>query len=280
MHQFLTLVRLFWQQLIRRKSLWIVISLVGVALLVNYTIQTQMAEMVEEGVRYDIATRQAAASLDSYAGQIRQGSVLLVLVIAALVAPPSRRDGTTQFALTLSVSRLRLALAQYGALAAFIVLGALVIHVGYMIAAQRVGILSWPEALFAWALLIVPLFAQAAASFALSLTRPPLLVFGILLGIPYLLLPVLGYFVESWDTDVPRVVRLFAARSIDNVDLLFPRLAPLVAWPDLSLPTPERPPYPAWGLEAVRALAATAFWVVAGLWAYRRHDFGSRLPTK
>ena len=43
---------------------------------------------------------------------------------------------------------------------------------------------------------------------------------------------------------------------------------------------PERPPFPAWGLEAMHVLAATAFWVVAGLWAYRRFDFGSRIPTK
>jgi hypothetical protein len=105
MRQYLTLVRLFWQQLIRRKSLWIVMAVVGVALLVNYTIQSEMKAMLEDGVRYDIATRRAAASLESYAGQIRMGSVFLVLAIAALVAPPARRDGTTQFVLTLSVSR-------------------------------------------------------------------------------------------------------------------------------------------------------------------------------
>ena len=60
----------------------------------------------------------------------------------------------------------------------------------------------------------------------------------------------------------------------------FPRLTPLVIWPRLALPTPERPPFPAWGLETLHGLAATAFWVVIGLWAYRRHDFGSRIPTK
>lgn len=280
MRQFLTLARLFWQQLIRRKSLWIVMAVAAVALLVNYAIQSQIEELLERGVRYDIATRQASASLDSFADQIRSGSLWLVVVIAALVAPPSRRDGTTQFVLTLSVSRLRLALAQYAALAAFIVIGVLVTHVGFMAAAHRLGILHWPAALFAWWLLLVPLLAQAAASFSLSLTRPPILVYGILLGIPYLLLPLLEGFVGGWETDVPRVIRLLAARSIDNASLLFPHLQALIPWPGLTLPTPERPPHPAWALEVLHACAATAFWVVVGLWAYRRHDFGSRLPTR
>jgi hypothetical protein len=137
------------------------------------------------------------------------------------------------------------------------------------------------EALFAWPLLLAPLLLVATASFALSLTRPALLVYGILLGVPYLLLPVLEAWVGSWEAShVPLALRLFSARVIDNLDLLFPRWSQLVIWPRIALPTPERPPLPAWGLEATHALAATAFWVVAGLWAYRRHDFGSRLPTK
>ena len=51
MRQYLTLMRLFWQQLIRRKSLWIVMAVMGAALLVNYTIQSQMKTMLEQGVR-------------------------------------------------------------------------------------------------------------------------------------------------------------------------------------------------------------------------------------
>lgn len=281
MRQYLTLVRLFWQQLIRRKSLWIVIAVVGVALLINYTIQSQMRSMIEAGVRYDIATRRAAQSLENYAEQIRQGAVILVLIIAALVAPPSRRDGTTQFVLTLSVSRWRLALSQYGALAVFLFIGTLVVHAGYMAAAHHLGIMRWAEALLAWPLLLAPLLVVAMASFALSLTRPALLVYGILLGIPYLLLPVLEGWLASWKAEeVPVFLRLYSARVIDNLSLLFPNVAHLVIWPRLVLPTPDRPPFAAWGLETFHALAATGFWVVAGLWAYRRHDFGSRIPTK
>ncbi len=280
MRQYFELVRLFWQQLIRRKSLWLVMALVGFILLVNFTIQSQMKTMTEQGVRYDIATRRAAASLENYAGQIRQGAVLLVLIVAALVAPGSRKDGTTQFVLTLSVNRLRLALAQFGALAIFILLGTLVVHVGYMVAAYHLGILQVPDALFAWLVLFVPLLLLASASFAVSLTRPALVVYALLLGIPQLLLPLLESAFGELKTTVPEILRLGPARFIDNLPLLFPSVTELIVWPRLALPTPERPPFPEWGLETLHTLAAIALWVVLGLWAYRRYDFGSRSLTK
>lgn len=280
MRQYLTLVRLFWQQLIRRKSLWIVMAVAGVILLINAAIQSQMQSMIEQGIRYDIATRRAVAALENYADQIREGAVILVLVVAALVAPPSRKDGTTQFVLTLSVSRRRLALAQFGALALFILLGTLIVHVGYMVAAYKLGVLRASEALLAWPLFLGPLLLIGAVSFSLSLSRPALVVYGLLLGVPYMVVPLLAAFVGSWKTTVPVVLRLLAGRSIDNLGLLFPKVAPLIAWPRLVLPTPERPPLPAWGLEAGLCLAGSALWIVSGLWAYRRYDFGSRLPTK
>jgi hypothetical protein len=280
MRRYLTLGRLFWQHLIRRKSLWVVIALVGVVMLINAAIQSQMKGMLDQGVRYDIATRRAAATLDAYAEQIRQGAVVLVLVVGALIAPASRKEGTTQFVLTLSVSRLRLALAQFGALALFILLGTFVVHLGYSTAAYRLGILQIPEALFGWAVLLVPLLLLATASFSLSLTRPALVVYTILLGVPYIALPLLSAFVGSWSAAVPETLRLLAARVIDNVGLLFPKVEPLVVWPKLWVPAAERPPYPAWGWEVFHQISAVALWVVIGLWAYRRYDFGSRIPMK
>jgi hypothetical protein len=280
MRQYLTLVRLFWQQLIRRKSLWIVMALVGVVLLINGMIRSQMEAMLQDGVRYDIATRRAAAALEGYAAQIRQGAVLLVLVVGALIAPAARRDGTTQFVLTLSVSRRRLALAQFGALVVFVFLGTVVIHVGYSAAAQRLGVVRLPEALFGWFLFLLPLLLLTAASFSLSLTRPALVVYAILLGVPYLVLPLLTAFIASWTVEVPEALRLLAARLVDNVGLLFPKVEPLVIWPRITPPVPERPPYPAWGLEVLHAVASGVLWMVVGFWAYRRHDFGSRIPAK
>jgi hypothetical protein len=278
--QYRSLVRLFWQQLIRRKSLWIVVALAGVVLLMNFMVASQMKVMLEQGIRYDIATRKAAAALDSYAAQIRQWSVVLVLVVGALVAPPSRRDGTTQFVLTLSVSRRRLALAQFGALGLFIIVGTLVVHAGFAAAAYRLGVLQVREASISWLFLFVPLLLWATTSFSLSLTRPALLVYAVLLGIPYLLLPLLSAFIGSWTTKVPEIVRLAASRIVDNWGLLYPEVATFIIWPRASSTTPARPPWPAWPLETMHVLAAIAFWVVIGLWMYRRHDFGSRTPTK
>jgi hypothetical protein len=278
--QFRSLVWLFWQQLIRRKSIWIVVALAGVVLLINFAIASQMKGMLEQGIRYDIATRRAAAALDSYAGQVRQWSVVLVLVVAALVAPPARKDGTTQFVLTLSVSRRRLALAQFGALAIFVAAGALVVHLGFVAAAYRLGVLEVREALISWLFLLIPLLIWAAASFSLSLTRPALLVYAILLGVQYLLLPLLAAFIGNWSTKVPEALRLLAARVVDNWGLLFPNIGSLIVWPKASLPMPVRPPWPALPWEILHALAAIGFWVLIGFWTYRRHDFGSRTPTK
>lgn len=280
MRQYTTLVALFWLQLIRRKSLWVVAAVVGGVILINAAVRSEMVGMLEEGLRYDIATRRAAASLAAFAEQIRVGAVLLALVAGALVAPPARRDGTTQFVLALSVSRRRLALCQYTALALFITLGTVVVHVGFMLTSYHLGTMRWSEALLAWPLLLVPLLLTAAVSFSLSLTRPALVVYAILLGIPYVLIPVLQALVGEMDAETPEVVRLLAARGLDNAALLFPWFAQLVVWPGIVPPVPERPPVPAWGLEALRVLAATGFWLVLGYWAYRRHGFGSRTPTR
>jgi hypothetical protein len=280
MRRYLGLVLLFWQHLIRRKSLWIVVALLGALTLINALIQSQMTGMLEQGVRYDIATRRAAASLDGYVQQIRGAAALLVVIVAALVAPASRKEGTSQFVLTLAVSRFRMAAGQFGALALFIALGTLVVHAGYCVAAYRLGILGPAEALGGWPLLLVPLLLAATSSFSLSLTRPPAVVYALLIVIPYVALPLLALFVSSWSTDVPAWIRLVSARFIDNAGLLFPDVGPLIAWPKLPLATSDRPPIPAWGWETAHQVAAVAFWVTAGLWAYRRYDFGSRIPTK
>jgi hypothetical protein len=280
MRRHLTLVRLFWQHLVRRKSLWVVVALVGGAMLIDLVIQSQVKGMLEDGIRYDIATRRAAATLDQYVSQIRSAAVFVVLLVGALIAPAARKEGTTQFVLTLSVSRLQLALAQFGALALLISLGAFVVHAGYCVAAYRLGILKVPEAFFGWVVLGIPLLLLATTSFALSLTRPALVVYAVLLGVPYLVAPLLNEWVGSWTTRVPETLRFMSARLVDNLGLLFPDPELLIVWPRLWAAVPQRPPYPSWGLETLHHLAAVALWIAVGLWAYRRHDFGSRIPTK
>ena len=97
---------------------------------------------------------------------------------------------------------------------------------------------------------------------------------------PYLVLPLLNAFVGSWKTSVPETLRFVSARLVDNLGLLFPNLDLLMVWPRLWPSLPPRPPYPSWGLETLHHVAAVALWIAVGLWAYRRYDFGSRIPTK
>lgn len=282
MRQFLSLVGLFLQQFIRRKSLWVLLAIAAGAVLLNFRIASEMNQMLGQGVRYDIVTHKAAGLLDSWLAEVRGILLTAALIVGAMVAPASRRDGTTQFLLMLSVGRLRLALAQFAALAACITIATLLVHAGYQYAAVRVGIFQPAEAWLAWLPLLVILLALAATSFALSLTRSFVVVYGLLRGIPDLLLPLLQAMVAlaSRQEYLPDGVLTPMAHALENAAQLFPRLDELVAWPHLFVPVAERPPFPALGVEAIHSLAAVALWIVLGLWAYRRYDFGSRLPTK
>lgn len=94
------------------------------------------------------------------------------------------------------------------------------------------------------------------------------------------MLPLLSSFVGTWTTKVPEIARLLASRIVDNWGLLFPKVATLIVWPRTIPPPPARPPWPAWSWEVLHVVAACAFWVAIGFWMYRRHDFGSRTPTK
>ena len=101
-----------------------------------------MKKAIGRGVSFDIVTKQAASALQAFAGQIRSYSVFLILIVSALVAPASRKDGTTQFVLTLSVNRLRLALSQYTALSVLVLATVIIVHIGYVIAARKLGIMT------------------------------------------------------------------------------------------------------------------------------------------
>jgi hypothetical protein len=281
MRQYATLVRLFWRHLVRRKSLWVVIAIVGVVVLLNGIMQSQMKGMLESGVRYDIATRRAAAALDAYAEQIRGGAVMLVLVVAALIAPSSRKDGTTQFVLR--------PVREPPPPGRGPIRGAhLVRPPGYPRHPGRLLDRRLPPGHPAagGGRICVDILLRPPARDRGHEPRPlpdaaALVVYAILLGVPYLLLPLLATFTNDWEsTRVAPGLRLAAARTIENVGLLFPKVEALIAWPKLTWATTERPPFPSWPLEALHELAVVALWVVIGLWSYRRYDFGSRTPTK
>jgi ABC-type transport system involved in multi-copper enzyme maturation permease subunit len=277
MRQFLGLTALFLKQLVRRKSLWAVVAVVGAMLLVGYLVQKQMDEALRDGVRYDVATRRAASTLDAFASQIRGFSVALVLLVSALVAPAARKDGTAQFLLSLSVGRYRLAAAQFAALSAFLSAVVFVIHAGYVFAARDLGVTSPAQIGLAWATLLGPLGLAAAVVFSLSLSRPAMVVYAVLIAVPYVALPLAEAATNEWPQRAP----FWAPRLVDGLEFLFPKTESVILWPRLGLdPGSGEPPVSRWGWTLAQHGLACTFWIALGLWLYRGHDLGSRTPTK
>jgi hypothetical protein len=277
MGQFTSLTVLFLKQLLRRKSLWIVVAVFGAMALVNYVVYKQMQDALGQGASYDLATRQATSALAGFAAQIRGFSIALVLLVSALVAPAARKDGTAQFVLCLSVDRYRLAAAQFAALSGFVVPAVLVIHGGYALAASRLGAMSSMELLTAWSALLAPLLLASLVVFSLSLSRGAIAVYGVLIGVPYLLLPLLGGAIGEWHAYLP----LQTTRLVDNLSLLFPKPEDIVVWPHLGFEVHStEPPFPRWGWELAHHGFASAFWIALGFWRYRNLDLGSRTPSK
>ena len=277
MTSFATLTLLFLKQLIRRRWLWIVIVLFAGMMLINYMVQSRMEEALGQGMSYDIATRQAASTLKSYAEQIRTYSVFLILIVSALVAPASRKDGTSQFVLTLSVSRFKLALSQYAALSLFVLTSVLIVHGGYVIAALKLGFMSAVEIAFAWVFLLIPLMLYSAVVFSFSLAHSAIVTYLIFIAIPYILLGLAEFGIKQSADSIP----MFIVKFINNLGLLFPRIDDLILWPKLSPGIVFKdPPFPDWTWQIVHTVLTSLFWISLGFWFYRNYDFGSRIATK
>jgi hypothetical protein len=277
MNSLRTLTLLFLKQLICRKWLWIVIVIFASMMLFNYIVQARMERTLGEGVSYDIATRQAASELTSTAANIRAFSVFFVLIVSALVAPASRRDGTTQFVLTLPVSRFKTALAQYAALSVFVLISVLIVHAGYVIAALKFGFMSKEEIALAWILLLIPLMFYSAVIFSLSLAHPAILTYIVFIAIPSIFIGLAEFGIKESADKVPMI----AVRFIDNVRLLFPDVDGLILWPKLSPGiAPPDPPFPDWTWQIAHVVLCSFFWILLGLWFYRNYDFGSRTAVK
>lgn len=277
MGPFLTLVKIFLLQLIRSKALWMVSGLLLAMLLLNVYYQSQFEEFMEEGKTYEIATKEVSGRLKDIAVQLKSYAVYFVMVIAALVAPASRKNGTTQFVLTMQVSRLQSALSQFTALSIFIGASVLVTHLGFCIAALRVDFLGFPELLLSWISFLLPLLSIAAVSFSISLVCSPVAVYLILFGIPFLLLPLLDSLMTWKGEWVPVAI----ARLIDNIGFLFPEAGSFIFWPYLS---PNMmisdPPYPVWTWSVLNFVFATVFWILAGYFFFHKLNIGSRQMLK
>jgi ABC-type transport system involved in multi-copper enzyme maturation permease subunit len=277
MNLFLTLTLLFLRQLMRRKWLWSVIILFAVMMLINYIVQAELEKAVGAGLTYDVATRRAVSTLQSFEQQIRAYSVILILVVSGLVAPASRKDGTTQFVLTLSVSRYKLALSQFTALASFVLVSVLIVHAGHAMAALKLGAITLGEIAFSWVFLLIPLMVYSAVVFSYSLAYPAIVTYAVLWAIPSVLLPLVGAGIKEFGNHIPTVM----VRFVDNLELFFPDIESLILWPRLSFGVVQKePPFATWTWQIVHTLLAYSLWILVGSWFYRNFDFGSRTPAK
>jgi hypothetical protein len=275
MTRFGSLVRVFLRDLVRRRMIWGLVLLTVGIVAINYGAVRTMRDAIGNGETWDMATRRASSQLDSFATGLRGWLSVVVVLIAALVAPESRRNGTTQFVLSLGVSRNTLAAAQFAALTAFILAATLIVHGGFAAAGLWTGALTGREVALGWTTLLVPLLAPAAAAFALSLTASPLETYLVFIGGP-LVTRVVPSLAQGFPDKFPQLL----VRALENVGLFFPEINEIIPWPHLSYGSASGPPYPQLGWPLAHLAAAVGFWVVLGLWFQRHHDFGSRTAVK
>lgn len=269
------LVWLFVRDLVRRRLLWVLAAVTLACVALNFWTVRTVEEAMGNGATWDVATKRAASGLDDLAGTMRAWAVVLVVLVAAQVAPESRRNGTAQFVLSSGVRREVLAAAQFAALALLLAVVTLIIHVGFAIAGIHVGALSVREAALAWPLLFGPLVAVALAAFALSLTASALETY-----LVFIVVPLVTRALPSLLHSLPRGLPSFVVRAIDNIGLLFPAASDIIVWPHLGLAATGGDPRPELAWPVVHACSATLFWTALGLWFYRHLDLGSRTAAK
>ncbi|MBX3189666.1 MAG: hypothetical protein KF819_21760 [Labilithrix sp.] len=269
------LLSLFLRDLVRRRMLWAIVLVTLAVLALNYGIRRTMESALGEGASWDMATRRATSNLEQLAAQARRWLPVSTVLLAAVVAPESRRNGTTQFALSCGVRREAIAAAQFLAFAIIDGLVVAIVHVGFAIPGITTGAISASEVALAWVGLLVPILALGAAVFAFSLTATAFETYLLFLGVPFAVqtIPALIRGLPRW---LPRPV----VTGIDNVSLLFPEIDAIIPWPHLSYGRLDGLPHPQWQWPVAHQCAVIAFWLVLGLWRYRRHDFGSRTAVK
>ncbi len=277
MNTSITLVKIFFSQMIRSKALWLMTAVIISMILLNLYYQSQFSEWIDGGMTYDMATQKASNKLNAIAEELRYYSVLFVIIVSALIAPVSRKNGTTQFVLSMQVSRLRLALSQYIALSLFITAAVLITHIGFSIAGLRLGNMGLPELLIGWLSLLIPLLIIAAVSFSISTAFSSIAVYIVLLGVPFLILPLLESLIRWKGEWVPVPM----ARLIDNLNFLFPNPDFLMFWPYLSsrLMTTD-PPYSIWIWSVMNFILSAVFWIALSYYVYRGYNIGSRQVLK
>jgi hypothetical protein len=269
------LVRLYLRDLVRRRLLWGLALVAIVVFAIGHWTSSAVEEAMGQGESFATATRQAAARLDQLANQVRQWLYIAVVLVAAQVAPESRKNGTTQFVLTSGVSRVTLAAAQFVALAIILGSAIVLVHAGFAVAFVHAHDVVPVDLSLGWLMLLGPMLAGAACVFAVSLTAGSIETYLLFFG-----LPLIGQTLPSWMGTSIKHTPLVLARLLENVAMLFPSFPELARWPHLSPARSDGAPFADWGSGVTHAVLATAFWVSFGMFLHGRHDFGSRTAAK
>jgi len=269
------LVAMFLRDLVRRRLFWALVILTVAILGINYWTTRIMEDAMGTGETWDMATRRAASRLDSLASWLRGWIAFVVILLSAQVAPEARKNGTTQFVLSVGVRREVLAGAQLVAL--FILVGGAlaILHAGFSVAGLKTGYLAPSDVALGWISLVLPMLALAASVFALSLTASAIETYLAFIGVPLLVRTL-----PAQANGFPRVFPRALVHGIENLGLLFPDPDVLMTWPLASFGTGAGAPRPDLAWPVLHFAAVVAFWVTLGLWLQGRHDFGSRTALK
>lgn len=269
MRTFTAFVVMFIRDLVRRRMVWVILFVIIAMLGLNELMRSVMEQSLESGDSYDIATRKAVSGLERIGLSIRQWLPIAVALIALQLAPESRKNGTTQFVLSLGVSRIRVALAQYAALCVFLLSIVLIVHVGYCISGFRIGAVTAAEFAGAWLTLTGSVLVLAAVVHALAMTLSGVEVVLVLFVVPLFaaMFPQL--------TSTLKIEANWLVVMLDNVNLFYPNPNALVTWPHLAFKANVQ-----WQWPLIHRIFAASFWLLFGYWLLRYHDFGSRTAAK
>ncbi|HEX4621416.1 MAG TPA: ABC transporter permease subunit, partial [Myxococcaceae bacterium] len=151
-----SLVWLYLRDLARRKLFWGLFLLMAAVIAYNVLQTRMMEEALGQGESWDIVTRQASSQLERLMTWLRPYLGVMVMLLAAQVAPESRKNGTTQFVLSQGVKRRVLAAAQFVALGSVLTVAVLILQVGFGVAGAKTGFMKAPELAFSWLTLLLP----------------------------------------------------------------------------------------------------------------------------
>jgi len=267
-----SLVSLFLRDLVRRRALWVLVTiLAGVVAFTLYI--SDQTTVTRPGNDLGLGNvDQLVGSFAQLAQALHYFVLLFVTLLALLVAPESRRNGTTQFLLTLPISRGRVARAQFAAAALLIAASVSILHLGIGYGGWRIGAVSGFELCLSWVPLLALCLLQALAVFALSTSMSATATLVLMIVVPILLAVSVQSLAAFRTVDTTLPIRL-----LEHARFLFPDMSGLLAWPRVWL-SYDLGQVPATSslLMLAQQGCAVAFWTAVGLLRYRRFEFGSR----